>query len=480
MSVKLWLAVGAGISLLGFATGSPRALYGQGEPSGCAAASAAALRGDVNQYRIGLLATCPASGPAALAAIWVQPGALTPPELETLVIASAILQDGRLYQTVMSVVDSAGPSNIRLAALRVLYSYYFPDLLPSVEELKRSRVGVMSLGMIQSWRPGWERRSQPTIPLPEERFGQVGALLARLARQDPDPEVQWAAMHLRQDLAFRDPEHTPVRPDAIIVEAGCGAGVNLQSIEDVTLQVRVRVLETTFDHTLSMKGNWGDPTAKWPLFLPPGTVVVTYGSRELARLTERNGPCPPGVSRPYRPPQTPEAQAKEPEHCARAETMLAARQNYALATSELISCPSTGPRALAREWANPPVDSATLSKLGTASSFLRDRRLLAVVKAVASSASQTRAVRLEAIRTLVSYFDPFILVIVGVRPWIQSPDSIYVGFGGWTEPRGENGSEPLPPSTKTEVLEVLEQLRGADDPVLAKVAKDILAQLRRG
>ena len=150
--------------------------------------------------------------------------------------------------------------------------------------------------------------------------------------------------------------------------------------------------------------------------------------------------------------QSTEAQVQEPQHCARAETMLVSRRNdssYSRAASELLSCPSTGPKVLSREWANPPADSVAMRTLSNASSGLRDRRLLAAVKGVAASASQSRAARLEAIRTLVSYFDPIIFIEIGVRPGIPSPNDVYVSFGGWSEPRGRDGSDPLPASTKS-------------------------------
>jgi hypothetical protein len=133
---------------------------------------------------------------------------------------------------------------------------------------------------------------------------------------------------------------------------------------------------------------------------------------------------------------------------------------------------------LAREWAAPPTDSLALRLLASVSADLRDARLLTAVKSAALSTSQSRIVRLEAMRTLVTYFDPSTSVLFRVRPGIEAPGYVSVAFGGWSSPRGESGDEPLPATTKAEVLLALRQIRDTSvDPVVAKVAKDIIIGL---
>jgi hypothetical protein len=119
------------------------------------------------------------------------------------------------------------------------------------------------------------------------------ALMAELAHSD-DPAVAGGALRLRQALALRDPEHTPVQPDLVRLIAKCGNGVTLQSTLDVTLGLRVHVLGTSFETTVWPRAWSRGRPMEIPMVLPPGTVVVSYGSgHELARLTSRNEACPP-------------------------------------------------------------------------------------------------------------------------------------------------------------------------------------------
>jgi hypothetical protein len=178
---------------------------------------------------------------------------------------------------------------VRLAALQVLAAYYDPKFHALPEWLRTAHVGdPIPMNVHGGGRKG-------VTPLPESRTAELPALLARLARNDADPTVRHAALLLRQGLAFRNPVNTPVQPGTVSLIAGCGDRVTLRSTENILLGLQVSVLGTSSVHTIWLKGSPEAKPMTTLMSLPAGTVVVTYGGRELARLSERHAPCPPGI-----------------------------------------------------------------------------------------------------------------------------------------------------------------------------------------
>lgn len=285
-----------GLGAIGLSAVVPGLADGQAEPVSCAESRSALETGNPRKPDLETLAGCPASGPKAIARLWPSKRITGETELAALVRTSVSLPDGHLYGSVAATAaDASQPTGVRLAALQVLTAYYQADLRPSLAYLKSPKAKDYDFASIA-------RTTHPVVrsaatPLPKSRIVEIPALLARLAHGDPDPVVKGAALHLRQDLAQFDPKNTPVDANKITLKAGCGPRVSLQSTEDIPLDLRVRVLGTSFDRTYTLNKSWDGTPKRLPLALPPGTVVVTYAGREMARLIERNAPCPPGMTR---------------------------------------------------------------------------------------------------------------------------------------------------------------------------------------
>jgi hypothetical protein len=94
-----------------------------------------------------------------------------------------------------------------------------------------------------------------------------------------------------------DPENTLVREGSIALIAGCGRRVTLRSTADIDLPIEVRVLGTDFVYPKGIRAGTETKPTEILLAFPSGVVVATLGGRELARLEERNAPCPPGMPR---------------------------------------------------------------------------------------------------------------------------------------------------------------------------------------
>jgi hypothetical protein len=183
---------------------------------------------------------------------------------------------------------------MRLAALEVLAAYYSPELAASSEYLTSARVGDPIPGSVHH-----ALSSGAAETLPDQRRREIATLLALLVQSDPDPVVRGAALRLRQGLAYRDPKNIPVQADVVSLAAGCGPRVTLQSRADISLPLRVRVLGTSYDQTFWLKGLVNGQPSKIPLALPRGTVVAGVGDQELTRLSKRDAPCPPGLTKRY-------------------------------------------------------------------------------------------------------------------------------------------------------------------------------------
>jgi len=279
------------IALLMTLVGSQTA-NAQSERADCPAMAQSVAAGRATNLQLQLLTQCPESGAGALATVWSRARGLTPQELTTLVRSSSKLADGRLYRAVLAASDDPQqPAAARVGALIVLTSYYEPSTALSIEYLSSARVGDP---LPASTSGGWKRGASP---VPSSLARDLLALVYRLARHDADSTVRRAALRLRQSFAYGDAEHTPLDADAVQLQPGCGPRVTLQSNADIALALRLRVLGTTFDRPVPIKAASNGKPASMLFALPVGTVVVTYGSRELARLTDRNAPCPPGVTK---------------------------------------------------------------------------------------------------------------------------------------------------------------------------------------
>jgi hypothetical protein len=175
-----------------------------------------------------------------------------------------------------------------LASLEVLTSYFDPSLDADAEFLTDPSTTAIPRSVHPITRPG-------TVPLPATFREDYVAGIKQLTK-DQDTVIRRAAYKLRQELAYRNPSLTPLDAGSISLVAGCGSRVRIESTADIGLQLRIRVLKTSYDQTFSLRAGSGAHPAILPLSLPPGIVVAHFGGREVARLGQREAPCKPGIT----------------------------------------------------------------------------------------------------------------------------------------------------------------------------------------
>jgi hypothetical protein len=265
----------------------------QGEPSDCAGALAKLRTQPNNIAGIRTASRCPESGPVTLAALWTRRDAVGVATRAALVEESGSLRDTRLMDAVVGVATGGDrPVADRLAALQVLMRYYDRRYVLSVDDLSTESIGSPIPRSVGGPPPVYG-----SSPLAQTTRGTIGTMLSTLASSDADHAVRHAALRLRQGLAFADPANTPLPEGSITLVAGCGSRVMLRSTADVDLELQLRVLGTSYARAKSISAGSVAKPRQLLLGLPAGTVVATYGGREVARLTERNASCPVGMPR---------------------------------------------------------------------------------------------------------------------------------------------------------------------------------------
>jgi hypothetical protein len=279
---------------------SARQVYAQEEPSDCVARSAKVLRARPEQFYPNMLLGCPVSGPATLALLWSRHTSMSPGERIALRDASGMVRDARVFDAVLRVVRSPRHSTpVRFAALSVLLRYNDNSYGPVDADFLADPAGFRLLPQMTDV----PTQIDGAVKVPRDVRRLIGAELAQRAWADEDETFRKVAHRVRAALAFHDPENTPVREGSIALIAGCGDRVTLRSSADVDLPVEVRVLGTNFANRGGIRGGTEAKPARVLLGLPAGIVVASLGGRELARLEERNAPCPPGLVRTVRSTQ---------------------------------------------------------------------------------------------------------------------------------------------------------------------------------
>lgn len=143
------------------------------------------------------------------------------------------------------------------------------------------------------------------------------------------------------------------------------------------------------------------------------------------------------------------------------------------ALSVIYWCDESGATALGKLWAATPADSASLEQLVLASSKLLDQRVYTGVLATARNSGALRAVRLAALRVLCAYISPttFISPDNLAKP-SADPASTPV-FGMWSPGLTQRpGTEPLPPTARTEIRDLFAALwRSEADPVVRSAGR---------
>jgi hypothetical protein len=239
------------------------------------------------------LKSCATTGRQVVIDLWSRNP--LPEPVERLVELSIYFPDGGVFSALRTVATSpARPSSERLHALRVLFAFSFrTHRVPVYEDLVQPRIGglpysVSSRGNTHAGPP--VRTSQPIGPA---HLASLAQLLYDLRYSDGDPIVRGAAERLRQTLAGARITDTPIPPGAVHLVGGCGGRVTVWSTADIGIRVRFHVLGHANTYTQSLRGEWGEGDGRLTFVLPPGTVVITFEGREVARLTDRTSGCNP-------------------------------------------------------------------------------------------------------------------------------------------------------------------------------------------
>ena len=145
-------------------------------------------------------AGCPSSGPVTLANRWTRRGIRGSGERAALVEASTLMRDARLYDAVSAVVrDGSYPRADRLAGLRVLTEYADQGFTVSQQgQAYRARSEELSGGRTTGVATTVTGSSglRPTVR------DELRQELARLAREDRDGDVRFAAKQASENLGF--------------------------------------------------------------------------------------------------------------------------------------------------------------------------------------------------------------------------------------------------------------------------------------
>lgn len=262
----------------------------QEDASKCTLTAKTIVRGRLTDTQASSLSDCRQTGPSALATLWLQPDP-DARNLDRLAEASSVLRDSRLLTAALAASkDEAAPSPTRIAALRVLASFYSRELWPSTDYLRSGSLGdPIPITMDKNAKDG-------SSPLPSTFRKEIQQAVLKLTNAG-NKQIAHAAAMLRQGFAFLDPSNTPIVANSIILTAGCGPRVTLESRADIGLDLRVTVLGTNYDQHFMVRGRQNDVDGSLKLALPPGTVVVAFGTTEVARLSIRSAPCAPGLTR---------------------------------------------------------------------------------------------------------------------------------------------------------------------------------------
>ena len=187
---------------------SPRAAAAQSDAPDCVAIVAEMLTPAPSTGAIRASAGCPASGPVTLASRWTRRGTRAAGERAALVEASTWMRDARLYEAVSAVVRDAGyPRADRLAGLRVLVEY------------ADEGTGVIQQGEVYGAKAaelsgGRTADATATVAgssaLPPTVREDIKRELSRLAREDKEPDVRWAARRASESLGYVAPRGAKV------------------------------------------------------------------------------------------------------------------------------------------------------------------------------------------------------------------------------------------------------------------------------
>ena len=183
---------------------APRTAAAQSEAPDCIAIAAEMLTPTPSAGSIRASAGCPVSGPVTLANRWTRRGARSATERTALVEASSLTRDGRLYDAILGVTtDEARPVADRLAGIRVLLDYAGPGAGFSVSQQGMAQPRDAKPAAALAQRKGLPANLvDGSVPFPSTMRADVKRELYRLANNDTDPDVRYAAQKASKSLGF--------------------------------------------------------------------------------------------------------------------------------------------------------------------------------------------------------------------------------------------------------------------------------------
>lgn len=289
MNTGHWTAVMAAATMVL----CPRGLQSQSEASDpslhaeCQQWAAALINGPHSpQYSAATVSIryCELSGPPAIVSWWNSVAPDTA-ELDMLVEASNRILDQRILSAAISTAhNTSRPSTIRLSALRVLATYFYPGIWVDLPRLQNaSDTALVTLGRMLHYNP-----VEGPQPLEPSYLEQITSAVQALASSDPDPGITNAAHFLRQGFYYLRPETISLDHAMIKLKYLCHNRFEVRSSADIGIILTYEI-EGTIEHgQISI----GSPRGKRPYNEVihsaghEGTMHLYYNDQLVA--TERN------------------------------------------------------------------------------------------------------------------------------------------------------------------------------------------------
>jgi hypothetical protein len=150
------------------------------------------------------------------------------------------------------------------------------------------------------------------------------------------------------------------------------------------------------------------------------------------------------------------------------------------ALAALITCPESGPRAIAEFWSTGPHDRDVTASLAEVTGRLRDRRLHEAARRILLDTSENQNLRIAALAALATHGDPCFALYIRTEPTQAPGGSAYVMRGWRNDAQSRQGSEKLSEGILADVIDLLQGLAEAEpDTPTGKVAALAVTELRR-
>jgi hypothetical protein len=235
---------------------------------------------------LGALKFCGISGPPSVASAWTGFVA-DDTTLSVLVQTSRFLRDNRLMATMRELARSdSAPQRLRLAALRVLVSYFDSNSVVFQEQLEHATNGTAGgiWGETGFGATVTADSLRATAPM------EIGVTLAQLAAGSSDPVVKAAARFLRRNLYYVRPADTPLLAGSLGLAYNCGNLFRIRNSGDISPRLTYVVLEFSESRLIYSAAPDSGEAFRDTYFATtnPGTVQLWFNGR-LIQTAENLG-----------------------------------------------------------------------------------------------------------------------------------------------------------------------------------------------